>query len=800
MYIYNYNKLRLIMKPFLILFILKLASSYTSSSLPNLLLSLSQTLSPHLDSETNHIYHFDKELEDSILRGVAEFLTFQSEQDLFNTYVISDLQCAPVFTSLTSDVKVLTTNYFGSGLTFAGLSLEEECYESNKNFLYVTYNPSDEQSTLSGQIYHFLERRNKSLGLCLAANCTRYYTEMLNMTKNMKFNNYLVSQHQVQDLYLHRSLFNTTQLLQQLEQDRKFGVLHPLIWVVITYFIIRLLFTFIGFIMSNSFDEESLRDDDFDVKSLSKSEVGDWAKESETLLTPLKQKQPSKLIEFMTSLSFVDLFRKLFQLRSKLFDEKDIVLISGIRIIIFMFAVVAQNAFYMIKQPHKASAVENLLKSNSFVFVKFSIYAFEGIKVLNGVLFGYKLISYIRKLNHKGESFTLKNMLLFYMKCLVYVVSFLIIFFSTQALFLEMGMRIKPSAHFEFFSKELEEDMECLRNKFYIFVPMYFQYLSKEIGSTNQTCFKTAFFTMSEFYCFTLIIVVTYIFLKLKAKCVETTFFILNLLLIAGAYFISIERSTIVNTKLTMQIVNGPMETLAAPHMFFLFYFVGFNIGIMFYFWANLENVYTEYNDILIGKKTKMYLPFEYNLHLMKVFSNIAQWKKTMLAVVFASLLLVAPVSFHIRLKEMQRDSMIPVINSTDAVMYVYEPIVYSLLFSFCVLFIMMSDQGSFILNFFRSKLFIGMNRIFFACFNLFNFITQMFHGLYNADMYLSVTNIFECAFTITFLTLIVGIVFVLMVEVVLRVLHKMLFDREDSSLMRTYSERVKKDGLFPDE
>ena len=787
------------MKPFFLLLILKLISSYaytyTSSSFPNLLLSLSA----HIDLKTNNTYYFDKDLEPAILEGIVQFLTHQSEDSLFTTYVLSDPDCALVFASYKSDIKILTTNYFSSGLTFAGLSLEEECYENSKNFLYLTYTPSNETSTLSGQVYRFLERRRKSLGLCLAAECKKFYVEMLNMTKNAKFNNYLESVHQVRDVYLHRNLFNTTQLIKELNNDNTFGILNPLIWVVITYFIIRLLFTFIGYVMSNSFDEESLRDDDFDAKSLSKSEVGDWARESETLLTTPKQKQASKLIEFMTSLSFVDLFRKLFQLRSKLFDEKDIVLISGIRIIVFMFAVVAQNAYYMIKQPHKASAVMNLIQSHSFVFVKFSIYAFEGIKVLNGVLFGYKLISYIRKLNHNGESFTLKNMLLFYMKCLVYVVSFIVIFFSTQALFLEIGMKIKPSAHFEFFSKELEEDMECLRNKPFIFVPMYFQYLSEEIGITNQTCFKTAFFTMSEFYCFTLIIIVTYIFLKLKMKHLETAFFIMNLLLIAGAYFISIERSSIVNAQLTMQIVNGPMETLAMPHMFFLFYFVGFNIGIMFYFWANLENVYTEYNDILIGKKTKMYLPFEYNLHLMKVFSNITQWKKTILAIVFALLLLVAPVLFHIRLMYIQRDTMVPIINNIDAVMYVYEPIVYSVMFSFCVLFIMMSDQGSFILNFFRSKLFIGINRIFFACFNLFNFITQMFHGLYNADMYLSVTNIFECAFTITFLTLIVGIVFVLMVEVVLRIICKMLFERK-ASHMRTYSDRVKKDGLFPDE
>ena len=796
------------MKPFFLLFILTLISSYTSLPSPNLLLSSLNSLSSHVDPVTGNTYYFDKELEPAILTGIAEFLTYQSEDSLFNVYVLSDQECASVFWSYKSDIKILTTNYFGSGLAFAGLSLEEECYENSKNFLYVTYTPyipsnSTQNNTqtsvsLDEQVYRFLEQKNKTLGLCLPSSCKRYYIEMLNMTKNTKFKNYL-EEKQVRDVYLHRSLFNTTQLIQELEKGNKFGILNPLIWVVITYFIIRLLFTFIGYVMSNSFDEESIRDDEFDVKSLSKSELGDWARESETLLTTQKQKQTSKLIEFMTSLSFVDLFRKLFQLRSKLFDEKDIVLISGIRIIIFMFAVVAQNAYYMIKQPHKASAVMTLLQSHSFVFVKFSIYAFEGIKVLNGVLFGYKLISYIRKLNHHGESFTFKNMLLFYMKCLVYVISFILIFFTTQTLFLEIGMKIKPSAHFEFFSKELEYNMECLRNKPYIFVPMYFQYFSEQIGITNQTCFKTAFFTMSEFYCFTLIIIVTYIFLKLKLKHLETLFFIINLLLIIGAYFISFERSSIVGKELTMQIVNGPMETLAMPHMFFLFYFIGFNIGIMFYFWVNLENVYTEYNDILVGKKTKMYLPFEYNLHLMKVFSNITQWKKTILAIIFALLLLVAPVLFHIRLLHMQNDTMLPIINNIDAIMYVYEPIIYSVMFSFCILFIMMSDQGSFILNFFRSKLFIGINRIFFACFNLFNFITQMFHGLYNADMYLSVTNIFECAFTITVLTLIVGIVFVLMIEVVLRIIFKMIFER-NHTLTRTYSERVKKDGLFPDE
>ena len=796
------------MNPFFLLFILTLISSYTSLPSPNLLLSSLNSLSSHVDPVTGNTYYFDKELEPAILTGIAEFLTYQSEDSLFNVYVLSDQECASVFWSYKSDIKILTTNYFGSGLAFAGLSLEEECYENSKNFLYVTYTPyipsnSTQNNTqtsvsLDEQVYRFLEQKNKTLGLCLPSSCKRYYIEMLNMTKNTKFKNYL-EEKQVRDVYLHRSLFNTTQLIQELEKGNKFGILNPLIWVVITYFIIRLLFTFIGYVMSNSFDEESIRDDEFDVKSLSKSELGDWARESETLLTTQKQKQTSKLIEFMTSLSFVDLFRKLFQLRSKLFDEKDIVLISGIRIIIFMFAVVAQNAYYMIKQPHKASAVMTLLQSHSFVFVKFSIYAFEGIKVLNGVLFGYKLISYIRKLNHHGESFTFKNMLLFYMKCLVYVISFILIFFTTQTLFLEIGMKIKPSAHFEFFSKELEDNMECLRNKPYIFVPMYFQYFSEQIGITNQTCFKTAFFTMSEFYCFTLIIIVTYIFLKLKLKHLETLFFIINLLLIIGAYFISFERSSIVGKELTMQIVNGPMETLAMPHMFFLFYFIGFNIGIMFYFWVNLENVYTEYNDILVGKKTKMYLPFEYNLHLMKVFSNITQWKKTILAIIFALLLLVAPVLFHIRLLHMQNDTMLPIINNIDAIMYVYEPIIYSVMFSFCILFIMMSDQGSFILNFFRSKLFIGINRIFFACFNLFNFITQMFHGLYNADMYLSVTNIFECAFTITFLTLIVGIVFVLMIEVVLRIIFKMIFER-NHTLTRTYSERVKKDGLFPDE
>ena len=92
----------------------------------------------------------------------------------FNIYVLLDPECASVFSSYKSDIKILTTNYFGSGLAFAGLSLEEECYENSKNFLYVTYTPYTSSNntqyntqnntqtsvSLDEQVYRFLEQKN----------------------------------------------------------------------------------------------------------------------------------------------------------------------------------------------------------------------------------------------------------------------------------------------------------------------------------------------------------------------------------------------------------------------------------------------------------------------------------------------------------------------------------------------------------------------------------------------------------------------------------------------------------------
>lgn len=761
------------------------------------LLSL-QYITTYLQN-SNKTYYFDEELEPVILSDIVLFLTKQSEYNLFNAYVLQNGQCALVFQTYKNDIKELTTNYFGSGLTFESLGLEEECYEQNKNFLYLTYNPSNETASLSGQIYHFLEKKNKSIGLCLDANCATYYKEMLNMHKNKLFNQYLTAQQNVSNLVLQKSLFNTSQLMDEIINQYNFKALTALLWVIVTCILIRILFTLIGYVIVNSADEEELPDVDFDVKSISRGDLGDLALEaSEGMLFPTKQKKKGTLVDFIISLNLIDSFRKLFQLHNTIYNEKDIVLVSGIRMLMLIFVIVAQNTCYMVKQPHKSSALVNLFRRNSFIFLKFSIYAFEGIKILNGVLLGYKLVSYLRKVHHKGEIISIKHMFKFYMKSIVYVLSFIFIFFCIQQLFLEMGMKIKPSSHYEFFSKELNENIECLNKPWTIFIPFYLQYFSSQIGITNQTCFKTAFFTLSEFYCFTFIIIITYIFIKLKAKLIEMSLFIVNMLLIFFAYFISIESKTILGEKLKFSIIDGPSETLALPHMFFLFYYVGFNIGIMFYFWVNLENIYTEYNDILTNKKTNLYLPFEYNLHLMKLFSKPTQWIKSVLAVVFGLLLLLAPFVCYKRLKYSQKDNFVPKINIVDTLFYVYEPVFYSLMFSFFVIFIMMSDRRSFIPNFFRSKLFNGINRIFFAGFNLFNFITQLFHGLYNVDMYLNVMNIIECSFTIMFQTLIVGIAYVIMVEFVLRVAFKMICGEEEKK--KKISGMIKQEELLPDD
>ena len=285
-------------------------------------------------------------------------------------------------------------------------------------------------------------------------------------------------------------------------------------------------------------------------------------------------------MKFINAFNIVNNFLLLNKKKEPLSNQNSLTEISSIIFAILFFILLAENTFINIKYINKGKSLLNFLKNWNFIIIKIGFVSYEYYKIICGIIFGFKFINYYKKTN----DFNITKIIKFLFKFIPYFISFLIIYFIFQYNSVEFVSFMKKSLTSNYLSKKLNDCYYCHKEYYNIFNLLM-------LGKYNSTgsypaqydgCLRTTLFTICEFISYLFIILLFSLFLKNKRNVVEIIFFIINLIILPLAYVLTPEGRDL--KYFSISRLFGLSASISLPYLFFPLYYIGFNIGIIYYY------------------------------------------------------------------------------------------------------------------------------------------------------------------------------------------------------------------------
>ena len=329
--------------------------------------------------------YFNPELESNIITSLNKFILNTASLTILEKYIYKNANCNNIFTNQTQSSEYFFPSAFDSGFLYSSLGKEAECLANNKEFLFIQYRSElkNDSTSLQDQYALFLNQVNYTKTLCLPAECSDFYSVYINTNKNQYLHDYL-SKYNIQNVSIYQ---NITKKKDASEYDKQYKTesFEIVLWIIVTYMIIRFLFTLITSVMGSSDDNDTTEDSEV-MKALAENGGIREIESQESLLFSKTEEDKSILSQITSSLSYIETIRMLFQEKNAIYNETDILEVAGLRFIMLFFFVMSQNAWYMLRQPHQANLVLSTISGLSFSVVRFSVLSVEALKIINGIL------------------------------------------------------------------------------------------------------------------------------------------------------------------------------------------------------------------------------------------------------------------------------------------------------------------------------------------------------------------------------------------------------------------------------
>ena len=271
------------------------------------------------------------------------------------------------------------------------------------------------------------------------------------------------------------------------------------------------------------------------------------------------------------------------------------------------------------------------------------------------------------------------------------------------------------------------------------------------IAAQYDGCPRNTLFTISEFLCYIFILILMAIFLKVKSKILELIFFIFNLLILSSTYILTPEGKDF--KFYTVSRLFGLSASIALPYLFFPLYYIGFNIGIIYYYNQNQAKIYNELNN-----EENSYIPFEYCFKLSLFIKGIKGKIKNCIMILCVIFIIIISNDFSFLIRN--KNELFFEINSLTRFLYVYDNILCGIFFSIFITIYLSLSSESFFRIIFSSDLLIFINKISFITFNIFLTFLKIFHGFNIQTVNLSTLNIILSSFSSYFNILCIIIIF----------------------------------------
>ena len=643
-------------------------------------------------------------------------------------------------------LEILTEKLLRGGIISNAIGLEDECLEKDEVYIFISGNfsydnvKSNKEDLFREQHMLFIESLFFHEEICLWKHCVELYQSLFDYITTYESNstkkifgceqikiegmNYYTN-YTTKTLYSNENNTNNTS-----ENNFELNYIKNIQTIIIIIFIFLIFCTFLTICIENRDYKRNDKNNKINSDLIESKE--DNLMSNNILIAKEETYKDNNFYKFMSSFNILKNLLLLNKIKEPLSNQTSLVELSTIRLIIIFFIMIGENTYIILKYVDKGISLLTLTRSWSFVFIKLGTNSYEYYKVICGTIFGFKFINYYKK----EKEFNCKRLLRFISKFIPYLIIFLIIHYGFNYPISFFTKYFFKSIRTNFISNKMNE-CYCQQDIYSILFP--FDIMTKynsnnyNIGQYNG-CYRPILFTISEFFSFFMVLFITIFFLMVKSKILEYFFFIINFIYLGATYFITNETEDLTG-EYTISRLFGLSGTIAIPYLFFPLYYIGFNVGIAYYY--SLHQV-----EILNESFSDKYIPFEYNFRFIICIGRLRGRIRNIILCICLILMISISSTFSLIINSLDKSDNKLIFDFEDfpisKIMYVYEGIISGLIFSIFIAVYLILNPNNIFKIIFSSDLFILGHKISFILFNSFYSILKFSHGINILEIYLS--------------------------------------------------------------
>ena len=683
-----------------------------------------------------------------------------------------------------------------SGKSYPDFGDEEGCLRVNMSFILfcISFNITNSENYVGKfPLLPFISNGYSFYGLCIKneSNCLSLPEELkslINKDDNI-----------IKDMYHLETFINSEEIkVENKKNSTKFIIFNILFILFLLYLAIRIIISLIGMRFfkekekirnssSSSSDEEEEEEEEeiqeikknknnkSNINNVEKAENSKLLIEKNDIVNNISNKQKYKLFYFVYRFcSFKHGYENLFKYKGYLFNETDLYIILFFRAFSFICKTCYMNLISIVFTPSKEINNTNFFDSLFMAFVKYTSFSDIIFILAESIIMSYKLMSFIRKYTEKGKEPSFKLFINFFLRIIPSFITSFNIFFSfyffarEQMLHFSIQEDIYKRSRIQLLLHNMIDCQSCVNNA-YNLIPFYMQYQNfKEDSSLNKECFQFMIILMNMFYCYLIVLIITYLSFRIKSKKYDyliSFLFLINYLLPNNLSCKSILK---INECINIKLLLGETCSTHFPHLFINYYFLGFLIGLSLFY----NNDITHENSL---QTSSIYKPFHFLQDIIGFIylrSNKVNLLICVITIIFQVLL---SFSFFFYTKFSLVENIENGLDEIDNFIYLNEKNVFAIMFGLMLITLYTFKNESVLKGFCNNIFIVVLNRIGYGYYSLIETVINNLYSFAELEIQLTPVNILFILYGIIFFLVLDNIILVLLYEIPAKILTKQI-------------------------
>ena len=572
----------------------------------------------------------------------------------------------------------------------------------------------------------------------------------------------------------------------------------------------------------NSSSSKNLENSNANASLIYDSEISEnIISEGDNLYNPFsdKEKEFHTPIKVMKIFDLFDNLKILSTHSNKYYNSNRINSLYFIRFLLMIMSIIYQIMNTQVDLPTKNYYNFEFYSNFVFTLIKLCVNASTFWITLDGVIFAYKLMSYMKKeiklsRNSSIRYLTfLKFLLLILPKFFIFLFAFILLHLKASKLTFALCKGNNVFANYLYYNDTVQQKYYSLRTThefkdfFHNFIPFKLNYIdfienipieriyntsSKknftsevsgyEIPSpflTNTDLFVNVCF--NEFYLIILMVNITFISYKLKNDIFDFSILIINIILFILPAIGNLNPMNIdINEqKYTLKYVLGQNYSEKYTHYFINFFYFGFLIGVMkFYHDDNLYNMKKKKNFF-----ENIILPYQFCKKIITYLNSLHFYLKRAILLICIFILLIISMSFTLLegknfTSREEKDIELVKITGIVKFLFFYEKNLCGIFFFIFLIMYIVYPKNSYIIKISSATMFLILERISFAFYISFCYLIYAQFCVFIISMQMSYSNLFFNTVGMFFIIFVFSLLSTALFELPIRMLVKYIMNR----------------------